>query len=154
MAKKDFNWKQSREIVTSSSAKRWLNLLFVFCSFADDAQRVLAAIKRLAIMGIERSLKLGVCTAKLGATPFTDSKGGIPFHDPQFALCHEDSLAPNACANETAPVPGGSAVCRRSIRSRSMAAGLSGHVWSVEEIVMRAGNYLPKPAKRGPYNKK
>jgi hypothetical protein len=35
-----------------------------------------------------------------------------------------------------------------------MAAGLSDHVWSVEEIVMRAGNYMPKPAKRGPDNKK
>jgi hypothetical protein len=36
----------------------------------------------------------------------------------------------------------------------SMAAGLSDHVWSLEEIVMMADNYMPKPAKRGPYNKK
>jgi hypothetical protein len=36
----------------------------------------------------------------------------------------------------------------------SMAAGLSEHVWSPEEIVMMADNYLPKPAKRGPYNKR
>jgi hypothetical protein len=35
----------------------------------------------------------------------------------------------------------------------SMAAGLSDHVWSLEEIVMMAGNYLPKPGKRGPYKK-
>lgn len=35
----------------------------------------------------------------------------------------------------------------------SMAAGLSDHVWSLEEIVMMADNYLPKPAKRGPYKK-
>jgi hypothetical protein len=35
-----------------------------------------------------------------------------------------------------------------------MAAGPSDHVWSFEEIVMMADNYMPKPAKRGPYNKK
>ena len=33
-----------------------------------------------------------------------------------------------------------------------MAAGLSDHVWSLEEIVMMADNYMPKPAKRAPYN--
>lgn len=36
----------------------------------------------------------------------------------------------------------------------SMAAGLSDHVLSLEEIVMMADNYLPKPSKRGPYKKK
>jgi hypothetical protein len=35
-----------------------------------------------------------------------------------------------------------------------MAAGLSDHVWSLEEIVMMADNCLPKPTKRGPYKKK
>lgn len=35
----------------------------------------------------------------------------------------------------------------------SMAAGLSDHVWTLEEIVLMADNYLPKPAKRGPYKK-
>jgi hypothetical protein len=35
-----------------------------------------------------------------------------------------------------------------------MAAGLVDHVWSLEEIVMMVDNYLPKPAKRGLYNKK
>jgi len=35
----------------------------------------------------------------------------------------------------------------------SMAAGLSDHVWSLEEIVMMADSYLPKPVKRGPYKK-
>ena len=33
----------------------------------------------------------------------------------------------------------------------SMAAGLSDHVWSLEEIVMMADSYMPKPGKRGPY---
>ena len=36
----------------------------------------------------------------------------------------------------------------------SMAAGLSDHVWSLEEIVMMAESYAPAPAKRGPYKKK
>jgi hypothetical protein len=30
----------------------------------------------------------------------------------------------------------------------SMAAGLSDHVWSLEEIVVMADSYIPKPAKR------
>jgi IS1 family transposase len=36
----------------------------------------------------------------------------------------------------------------------SMAAGLSDHVWGLEEIVMMADSYMPKPAKRGPYKKR
>jgi IS1 family transposase len=35
----------------------------------------------------------------------------------------------------------------------SMPAGLSDHVWSLEEIVMMADRYAPKPAPRGPYKK-
>jgi IS1 family transposase len=35
----------------------------------------------------------------------------------------------------------------------AMACGLSDHVWSLEEIVMMADSYMPKPAKRGPYKK-
>ncbi len=35
----------------------------------------------------------------------------------------------------------------------AMAVGLSDHVWSLEEIVQMAGNYLSKPGKRGPYKK-
>jgi len=31
--------------------------------------------------------------------------------------------------------------------------GLSDHVWTLEEIVMMADSYKPKPAKRGPYKK-
>src|SRR5208282_2400712 len=35
----------------------------------------------------------------------------------------------------------------------AMAAGLSDHVWNLGEIIQMANNYLPKPAKRGPYKK-
>jgi hypothetical protein len=34
-----------------------------------------------------------------------------------------------------------------------MAAGLSDHVWKLEEIVEMADSYMPKPGKRGPYKK-
>jgi hypothetical protein len=33
------------------------------------------------------------------------------------------------------------------------SAGLSDHVWTLEEIVEMADSYMPKPGKRGPYNK-
>jgi hypothetical protein len=43
---------------------------------------------------------------------------------------------------------------RKSLRiTPSMAAGLSDHVWSLEEIVMMGDNYMPKPGKHGPYKK-
>jgi hypothetical protein len=35
----------------------------------------------------------------------------------------------------------------------NMAAGLSDHVWSLEEIVLMADRYMPKARKRGPYKK-
>jgi hypothetical protein len=35
-----------------------------------------------------------------------------------------------------------------------MAAGLSDHVWSLEEIVLMADGYMPKSAKRGAYKKR
>jgi hypothetical protein len=35
----------------------------------------------------------------------------------------------------------------------STAAGLSDHVWSLEEIVMMADSSMPQPGKRGPYKK-
>lgn len=35
-----------------------------------------------------------------------------------------------------------------------MAASLSDHVWSLEEIVQMADNYMPQPRKHGPYKKR
>ena len=34
-----------------------------------------------------------------------------------------------------------------------MAAGLSDHVWTMEDIILMADSYLPKPGKRGHYKK-
>jgi IS1 family transposase len=43
----------------------------------------------------------------------------------------------------------------KTLRSTpAMAAGLSDHVWRLEEIVMMADCYAPKPSKRGPYKKR
>jgi IS1 family transposase len=36
----------------------------------------------------------------------------------------------------------------------AMQAGLSDHVWSLEEIVMMADGFMPKPGPRGPYKKR
>jgi len=36
----------------------------------------------------------------------------------------------------------------------AMEAGLSDHVWSLEEIVTMADSYMPKPGPRGPYKKR
>jgi hypothetical protein len=36
----------------------------------------------------------------------------------------------------------------------AMQAGLSDHVWNLEEIVMMADAAMPKPERRGPYKKK
>jgi hypothetical protein len=36
----------------------------------------------------------------------------------------------------------------------AVEAGLSDHVWSLEEMVLIADRYMPKPAKRGPYEKR
>jgi hypothetical protein len=33
------------------------------------------------------------------------------------------------------------------------AAGVAEHVWSLEEIVIMADSNMPKPGKRGPYEK-
>jgi len=43
----------------------------------------------------------------------------------------------------------------KTLRSTpAMAAGLSDHVWSLEEIALMADSYMPKPGKRGPYRKR
>jgi hypothetical protein len=36
----------------------------------------------------------------------------------------------------------------------AMAAGLSNHIWSLEEIVLLADSYAPAQTKRGPYKKR
>jgi hypothetical protein len=79
--------------------------LFVFGSFADYPQGILAAVNGLTDMSIKCDFNFDVVPAKLRTAPFTDSEDGLLLDDSQFALRHENSLAPNTCAKETAPVP-------------------------------------------------
>ncbi len=102
------------------------NELFIFGRFANDPQSILTAVERLANMGIERGPNLGVRTAKLRTTPFADGKSGVAAHDPKFSFRHENSLAPNASANETAPVPPGLINWTRAWPEAQQAVVLSG----------------------------
>jgi hypothetical protein len=63
--------------------------LLAFGRFAHDPQSVLAAVQRLALVGVK--LDLNIRIAELSVAPFADAKP--LFHDPQFALCHDRSLA-------------------------------------------------------------
>jgi hypothetical protein len=63
--------------------------LLIFGSLAHDAQGVLAGVHRLALMGVELCLNIGIL--ELSIAPFADAKA--LFHDPQFALCHDPSLS-------------------------------------------------------------
>ena len=63
--------------------------LLAFGGFAHDPQGILAAVQRLALVGVELCLNVGIL--ELGIAPFADAKP--LFHDPQFALRHDFSLA-------------------------------------------------------------
>jgi hypothetical protein len=55
----------------------------------------------------------------------------------------------------SALVSGNYARIHKTLRiTPSMAAGLSDHVWTLEEIVMMADRYAPAAKPRGPYKKK
>jgi hypothetical protein len=66
--------------------------LLAFGRFTHDAQRVLAAVHRLARMSVE--ICLNPIALELGVAPFADAKA--LFHNPQFALRHDSSLAQTA----------------------------------------------------------
>lgn len=63
--------------------------LLAFRGFAHDPQSVLAAVYRLALVGIELRLNVGII--ELSIASFADAKAR--FDDPQFALRHVQSLA-------------------------------------------------------------
>jgi len=90
-------------------------LLLVFGRFTNDPKCVLATVYMLALVGIKLTLNcilslpqfVRVC-GELRVAMFTDAEqwnASRFLYDPKFSLWHKDSLAPNACANETAPVP-------------------------------------------------
>lgn len=68
-----------------------MNWLLIFRGFADNSQRVLTAVYRLALVSVE--LGLNVIALELRVASFAHADGGrVLFHDPQFALCHAPSL--------------------------------------------------------------
>jgi len=77
------------------------NELFVLGRFADDPQSVLAAVCRLALVGIKLCLNLGVWTCKAGLelsiTPFAyaDGREGS-LYDTEFTFQHDYILVHQA----------------------------------------------------------
>jgi hypothetical protein len=69
-----------------------VKLLLSVRRFAHDPQSVLAAIYRLALVGIELCLNIGVFKLSIAALTYADSRRGL-LYDPQLALGHVQSLA-------------------------------------------------------------
>ena len=68
------------------------NSLFVFGRFTDDVQRILAAVHRLAFVGIELCLNIGILELSITPFAYADGRRGL-LYDLQFALRHDCSLA-------------------------------------------------------------
>ena len=66
--------------------------LFVFCGFAHDPQRVLAAVHPFAFVGIELCLDIGVFELSVAPLADADSRRGL-LYNPQLAFRHVQSLA-------------------------------------------------------------
>lgn len=90
------------------------NRLFTFGGFAHDAEGVLTAVNGNTFVTVEHPLQFasgfGItrCAGlKLLITCPTcpDQYSALACDDQKFSLRHGNSLAPNACENEMAPVP-------------------------------------------------
>jgi hypothetical protein len=80
-----------------------MNRLFVLGSFTDDPQSILAAVHRLALMGVKLCPDFGFgIRAKLRVAPFAHAKNlRSLFYDPEAAFRHDCSLAHLAYAGES-----------------------------------------------------
>jgi hypothetical protein len=68
------------------------NKLLFFRRLAHDPQSILTAVYRLALVGIELCLNIGIL--ELSVAPFAYADGWMALlYDPQFALLHDCSLA-------------------------------------------------------------
>jgi hypothetical protein len=66
--------------------------LLAFGGLAHDPQRILTAVQKLAFVGIELCLNIGIL--ELSIAPFTDADGWRALlYDPQLAIMHDYSLA-------------------------------------------------------------
>ena len=94
------------------------NSLLVFRGFAHDSQSVLAAIERLALVGIKgclefsfRTIFSGLIGVELRTATLTDPKSTRgAFYDPKMAFRHDPSLAQcqerlKPCGFQTTPLP-------------------------------------------------
>ena len=93
---------RSGQALAQKAAQGWDTQLLAFLGFAHDRQGVLAAVYRVALVGIIlcgnvslgiRGTRLEVCIAAF--TNAEDRRRGY-FYDPQFALRHDCSLAHRA----------------------------------------------------------
>ena len=66
--------------------------LLVFRSFVHDSQRILTAVHRLALVGIELRLNISILELSIAALAHADGRSSL-FHNPQLALRHVQSLA-------------------------------------------------------------
>ncbi len=66
--------------------------LLVFRRLSHDPQGILAAVHRLALVGIELCLNVGIFELSVAALTDTDGRRGL-LYDPQLALGHVQSLA-------------------------------------------------------------
>lgn len=66
--------------------------LLAFRRLVYDPQSVLAAIHRLALVGIELCLNIGILELSVAALTHADGRRGL-LYDPQLALGHVQSLA-------------------------------------------------------------
>lgn len=74
------------------------NGLLIFGRLAHDAEGVLAAVDRLALVGVELlsdiKFHVGQTGLELSITAFADAnRRGALLHDPQLTLLHDYSLA-------------------------------------------------------------
>jgi hypothetical protein len=61
--------------------------LLVSRSFVHYSQSILAAVHRVALVGVELCLNLDILELSVAALAHADGRGGL-FHDPQLALRH------------------------------------------------------------------
>jgi hypothetical protein len=62
---------------------------------------------------------------------------------------HRPTCKNNSINTLAARIPGSGSVCYNFCQ-----AGISDHVWSIDELLQMAEHYMPKPGPRGPYKKR
>ena len=82
-----------------------MSKLLVFGRLAHDTQGILAAIYGLTDMRCERLKYFLVGAVKRRIATFADNEFRVMSHNAELSGTHWYSVSPEACANETAPLP-------------------------------------------------